>query len=273
MPGAHQGDDMTGYPLEVTAEEIRRYRMMADRARSAEADHWRSAGIVPGATVADIGCGPAAVAVVVADLVGPEGRVIGVEPDESARAAARRLIADSGAGNVELRDGTGTASGIAPGSVDVALVRHVLAHNGGREQAIVDHLASLVRAGGAVYLVDVDGTARRALDTDPALVDLEERYDELHRRRGNDLQVGLRLGHLLDRAGLDVELHEGRYLIAPLPPGIRPPAWAARDALLAEGLAGHDDVRRWEAAFERTDAAAVRPTVFAPYFVAIGRRR
>jgi 2-polyprenyl-3-methyl-5-hydroxy-6-metoxy-1,4-benzoquinol methylase len=72
-----------------------------------------------------------------------------VEPDESARAAARRLIADSGAGNVELREGTGTDTGLAPGSVDVALMRHVLAHNGGQEQAIVDHLASLVRPGGS----------------------------------------------------------------------------------------------------------------------------
>ncbi|MGY1671684.1 class I SAM-dependent methyltransferase [Geodermatophilus sp. SYSU D00710] len=264
---------MPGYALEVTAEEVRRYRMMADRARSEESGHWRAAGIVPGATVADVGCGPAAVAVVIAQVVGPQGRVIGVEPDASARAAARRVVADSGAGNVEVREGTGTASGIAPGSVDVALMRHVLAHNGGREQAIVDHLASLVRPGGAVYLVDVDGTARRALDTEPELADLEERYDELHRRRGNDLQVGLQLARLLERAGLDVELHEGRYLIAPLPPGVRPPAWAARGALLAEGLAGPDDVRRWEAAFERMDAAPVRPTVFAPYFVGIGRRR
>src|SRR3712207_6263696 len=158
---------------------------MADRARADEAGFWRTAGIAPGATVADIGCGPAAVAVLVAEVVGPQGRVIAVEPDGSARAAARRLIADCGAGNVELREGTGTDTGIAPGSVDVALMRHVLAHNGGREQAIVDHLASLVRPGGAVYLVDVDGTALRVLDGDPELTDLrsEEHTSELQSRQ------------------------------------------------------------------------------------------
>jgi len=209
----------------------------------------------------------------VAEVVGPQGRVIAVEPDGSARAAARRLIADCGAGNVELREGTGTDTGIAPGSVDVALMRHVLAHNGGQEQAIVDHLASLVRPGGAVYLVDIDGTAMRVLDCDPQLADLDQRYAELHRRRGNDLQVGLKLRRLLEAAGLEVELHEGRYMIAVMPPGLRPPSWAARDALRDEGLATEDDLRRWSAAFERTDAAPIRPTVFAPYFVGIGRRR
>jgi SAM-dependent methyltransferase len=263
---------MTGYTLEVTDEEVRRYRMLADRARTDEADSWRRAGIVPGATVADVGCGPAAVAVLVAGVIGPQGRVIGVEPDESARAAARRLIAGSGAGNVELLEGTGTATGIAPGSVDVALLRHVLAHNGHQEQAIVDHLASLVRPGGAVYLVDADGTALRVLGIDPDLADLAERYAELHRRRGNDLQAGLRLRELLESAGLEVEVHEGRYLIAAVPPGLRPPAWAARGVLLAERLATDDDVRRWGAAFERMDASPTRPTTFAPFFVGIGRR-
>ncbi len=51
---------------------------------------------------------------------------------------------------------------------------------------------------------------------------------------------------------------------------MRPPSWAVREALLREGLATADDVRRWEAAFARTDAAAVRPTYFAPVFVAFG---
>src|SRR3712207_7951330 len=57
--------------------------------------------------------------------------------------------------------------------------------NGGREQAIVDHLASLVRPGGTVYLVDVDATALRVLDLDPELTDLrsEEHTSELQSRQ------------------------------------------------------------------------------------------
>ena len=264
---------MTGYALAVSEQEVRRYRLMAEHARAAEAEYWRRAGIGPGAVVADVGCGPAAVSVLVAETVGPTGRVIGVEPDESARAAAAQLVAESGAGNVELRPGTGTDTGLPQGSVDVALMRHVLAHNGPDEERIVDHLASLVRPGGSVYLVDIDGPAMRVLDVDPDLDDLNNKYLEFHRRRGNDLLVGLRLGKLLARAGLDVVLHEGRYMIAPIVPGFRPPAWAARGAMLAEGVAAKDDVRRWEAAFARLDAAPTRPTLFAPFFVGVGTVR
>jgi hypothetical protein len=151
-------------------------------------------------------------------------------------------------------------------------MRHVLAHNGGHERRIVDHLAELVRPGGCVYLVDVDLTAVRTVDGDPELDDLMERYPEFHRRRGNDPTVGLRLGRLLRDAGLEVLVHEGRYTVVQPPPGVRPPAWAAREAMVAEGLATPDDVARWGRAMERSDAAEVRPTLFAPTFIAIGRR-
>ena len=263
---------MTEYTLAVTAPEIRRYRLMAERARTDEAELWSRAGIRPGAVVADVGCGPAAVAVQIADVVGPGGRVIGVEPDEAARAAAHQLIAEAGVGTVEVRPGTATDTGIPPASVDVAMLRHVLGHNGPQEQEIVDHLAGLIRPGGSVYLVDVDATALRMLDADPELADLFERYAELHRRKGDDLQAGLRLGRLLERAGLEVLLHEGHYSVVRLPPGLRPPAWAARQAMVAQGIASEDDARRWEEAFARMDAAAVRPTLFVPWFVAIGSR-
>ncbi len=261
---------MTEYALAISDDEVERYRFMAERARVDEAGHWERAGIRAGAVVADVGSGPAAVSVVLARLVGPSGRVIAVERDEGARARARELVAASGAGNVDLVAGTATDTGIPPRSVDVVVMRHVLAHNGPDEQRIVDHLADLVRPGGSVYLVDIDGTAARVLDGDPDLDDLDEAYLQWHRRRGNDLMTGLRLARLLTRAGLDVVLHEGRYTIARPPPGVRPPAWAAREALVEEGLATADDVRRWEAAFTRTDAAAQRPTYFAPVFVALG---
>ena len=56
------------------------------------------------------------------------------------------------------------------------------------------------------------------------------------------------------------------------PPGVRPPGWAARDAMLAAGVATEADVRRGDRAFQELEAAPVRPTVFAPFFTAVGRR-
>jgi FkbM family methyltransferase len=263
---------VSDYSLAVNETEIRRYTMMAERAQASESHLWETAGIVSGAVVADVGCGPAAVAVRMAQVVGPGGRVIGIEPDPAALAAAHRMLEQADIDNLELRQGTATDLSVAPDSVDVVVVRHVLAHNRANEQHIVDHLVELVRRGGSVYLVDVDGTAVRLLDADPALDDLHEKYLQFHTARGNDLMVGLRLAHLLARAGLEVIAHEGRYSILTAPPGVRPPAWAARESMLADGVATPQDITRWEGAFDRMDRAQIRPTIFVPNFIGIGRK-
>jgi FkbM family methyltransferase len=261
---------VTDYSLTLSDSEIRRYTMMAERARSSEADLWEIAGIVPGAVIADVGCGPAAMSACMAKVVGPSGRVIGIEPDSAAVFTAQRLIAEAGVENVEIRQGSATDSTLVPGSVDVAVMRHVLAHNQRVEQQMVDQLAQLVRPGGNVYLVDVDGTASRILDADPDIADLHEKYQRFHETRGNDLQVGLRLGQLMTRAGLKVVAHEGRYSIINPLPGVHPPAWAARESMLSDRVATAEDVSRWGKALDRMDRSTVRPTVFVSNFFAIG---
>jgi ubiquinone/menaquinone biosynthesis C-methylase UbiE len=263
---------LSEYSLVVSDAEIRRYTLMAERAATSEAELWEAAGIAPGAVVADVGCGPAAVSVCMARVVGASGRVIGVEPDPAALTAAGSLVERAGINNVELRRANAPHTGLEPGSLDVAVLRHVLGHNRPDEQKIVDHLAELVNRGGSVYLVDVDGTAVRMLDADPEISDLHEKYLQFHKARGNDLLVGLRLARLIARAGMQVVAYEGRYSIVAAPPGVRPPAWAARDSMLADGIANPEDVTRWEAAFQRMDDAQVRPTIFAPNFFAVGRK-
>ncbi|MBO3745590.1 methyltransferase domain-containing protein [Streptosporangiaceae bacterium NEAU-GS5] len=258
------------YALKLSDAEIFRYRKMAEMALEAERDEWAAVGIVPGAKVADIGSGPGAITAALSDLVGPSGRVWAVDRDPEAIATAR-VVAP--APNVEFRTGTATETGLEPGCADVVMMRHVLAHNGGDEQAIVDHLATLARpGGGAVYLLDIDGAGLRIRPGMPEFEELDEAYRELHRRRGNDLQVGLRLEELLVAAGLEPVLFRGIYQIVKTVPGMRPPSWAARDALLAEGLVTQDDLDRWNTAFERLDEEGISLTVFAAQLMAAGRR-
>ena len=263
---------MSDYHLALSDAEILRYRMMAQRAIDEEHDLFARAGVVPGAVVVDVGCGPAAMSVELARLVGPAGRVIGIERDPSALDAARHLIAQSECDNVEVHPGEATATGVGSRTADVVLMRHVLAHNGGREQQIVDHLADLARPGGTVYLLDVDLTAMRMLGADPDLDDVMACYAQFHLQTGNDPMVGLQLARLLAAAGLDLVDFVGRYSILEAPPGVRPPAWAARDRMLSAGVIDEDTLRRWTAGFERFDTGATRPTLFVSQFVAIGRR-
>lgn len=263
---------MSEYALKLSDVEVDRYRLMAEGAALLERDLWAAAGIGEGAVVADVGCGPGAVSLVLAGLVGPSGRVIAVDRDPDAVAAAKAAASRAGADNLSVQVGEAHDTGVEAASVDVVMIRHVLAHNGGLEEAIVTHAATLVRPGGTVYLVDVDAEAVRTRPSDPDLEDLSARYAQFHAQRGNDLSVGLRLPELLTTAGLEGVTHHGRYQIIVTAPGLRPPSWAARDALVAAGLATPDDVDRWSAAFERVDRAEERPVLFAPLFFAFGRR-
>jgi SAM-dependent methyltransferase len=258
------------YALRLSRDELARYRFMAERAREREADLWRLAGLTAGARVADIGCGPGAVLRVLADVVGPTGALVGVDADATAVAAAREALVD--VPRAEVRVGRADATGLPEASVDVVVVRHVLAHNGGREQEIVDHLASLVRPGGSVYLVDAEHRALRARPPVDDLDDLGQRYLSFQTARGNDLSVGLRLGELVTGAGLELVEHRGWYEIFAAAPGFRVPSWAARDAMVEAGFATQDDIDRWAAALEQSDEAPEPRTLFLPLFSATGRR-
>jgi precorrin-6B methylase 2 len=265
---------MADYVLALSEAEIARYRSMAASAVTTEQDLFAAAGIVPGAVVADVGCGPGAVSVELARLVSPGGSVLAVDRDTEALAVADKLVAAAGVDNVTTRAGAADASGIDPGSVDVVMMRHVLAHNGGREQDIVGHLATLVRPGGFVYLHDIDGSALRLM---PAALlrpvsDLQTRYFEFQVARGNDMSVGLRLSSLLSAAELEVTAFVGRYSIIDARPGMRTPAWAARAEMLAAGVIDQDDITRCEEAFAELDKLEVPLTIFVAGFTAIGRR-
>jgi SAM-dependent methyltransferase len=265
------------YALRLSDDELGRYRMMAARARAEEGDLWERAGLVPGARVADIGCGPGALLVTLAEVVGPSGHVIGVDADPAAVAAARAALAAArlGASAVapgEVHEGRADATGLRPRSVDTAVLRHVLAHNGGAEQRIVDHLATLVRPGGHVYLLDVDMTTGTVGQMVPGATDLQDCYVRWHERQGNDPRIGRRLADLGRAVGLDVVEHRGWTVRGQAPRGTRGPAWAARAELVRGGLATAADVTRWEAAFVALDAAADRPEVSVEVFAAVCRR-
>jgi hypothetical protein len=76
---------------------------------------------------------------------------------------------------------------------------------------------------------------------------------------------------LLD-AGFDVEEGEAHYAISSRR-GMRPPEWAAREAMLEAGIASPEDIARWQSALERMDHDSRPSLVYVPMFRAIGRVR
>ncbi len=261
-----------GYTLQLSEPERMRYRMMAENARENEADLWEYSGIVPGARVADVGCGPGAVLVEIAQIVGPEGTAVGVEPGEPAREAAREELDALGLDHVEVRAGDGEASGLEPGEWDCVMMRHVLTHTGDDAERIVAHLATLLAPGGHLYLVDVDLDATRTSPPDPDIREQFERYSAFHQALGNDVRIGARLGALLRAAGLEVAEHQGSFQRIPaLLMAAGGPLVSAQEAMIASGVLSADETDAWEAARQRFTSLPDAELWFAG-FIAIGRK-
>jgi len=70
------------YVLGTNDEEVARLGLQHRAWRPRALAAWQSAGIAPGQTVLDVGCGPGYAALDLAELVGPSGRVIAIDKSE-----------------------------------------------------------------------------------------------------------------------------------------------------------------------------------------------
>jgi len=265
------------YSLALSDEEIGRYRFMAQLARHSEGEQWRTAGFVPDAKVADIGCGPGLVLVELADIVGPDGYVVGIDRGAAEIATASKLISERDLTNATAHEADAWATGIDEGSIDVVNVRHVLAHNTTEnQQRILAHALDLLRPGGTLYAVDADLTMSRNDPFDEDAHDLNDAYIAHLIDTGRDPSVGPKLGSLATSAGFGEVQRFADF--ACLPPvtlaQIRPPAWAARQAIIDSGHATADDLARWDRALTTSaDTAVARNrAAFIASFMIVARK-
>jgi ubiquinone/menaquinone biosynthesis C-methylase UbiE len=268
-PEAHE----PRYALRISDAERMRYRAMAQRAVQIEGDRWTRYGIGEGAQVADVGCGPGAVLVELARMVGERGVVVGVEPETRSRAAAEEEIASAGVANCRVAAGDGEHTGIEPASQDVVMLRHVLFHVATRAGAILTHLSSLLKPGGHLYVVDTDATAARLSFEDHDFAEQGTRYLEFQRDRGNNVAIGPLLGELIVGARLELIEHDAVYQKVPghlLALG--GPMAAAEQEMLTAGVISADDARRFAAARERV-ATLPHAAMFIAQYIAVGRRK
>jgi hypothetical protein len=101
---------------------------------------------------------------------------------------------------------------------------------------------------------------------------LVEAYRRFQLGRGAALEVGLHLDELLAAAGLEVVDYLGLCDVMTLPPGVRGPAWAAREAMLEAAVVTQDEVAAWGRRFDEMERRGEQVTIFAPRYLAVGRR-
>ena len=144
-----------GYALSSSSEDeherlVRQADMYAPFTRRLLA----RAGIEPGMRVLDVGCGPGDVSLLLCELVGAGGSVVGVERDEQALQTARRRAVKAELDNVEFVLGDFREVELAGGQFDALVGRLVLMYQGD-PPAAVRAAARHVRPGGVVVFAEM----------------------------------------------------------------------------------------------------------------------
>lgn len=80
----------------------------------------------PGETVVDVGCGAGIDSLIAAQMVAPDGRVVGIDMTDAMVDKARAAAAGAGFSNVEFRQGYGEALPVEDGFADVVISNGVL---------------------------------------------------------------------------------------------------------------------------------------------------
>ena len=153
----------------------------------------------PGDVAVDVGCGFGTEVRRLADLVGPGGRSVGVEPDPGLRAEAEQRTSDST--SATYVDGEAGALPLADESVDVLRCERVFQHLSDPEGAARE-FARVLAPGGRAVVVDSDwGTAVQSMGHP----DLVRRLNEFAWSQGANPFAGRHLRGQLHRAGLNVD--------------------------------------------------------------------
>lgn len=210
--------------------------------------------ISPGAAVLDVGCGPGSDTLPLADLVGPGGRVYGVDHDAEMVAEAERRAAERGLGErVEHARGDAYGLPFADGTFDAVRSERLFLHLDRPERATAE-MVRVTRPGGRVVLVDTDwGT--RSVDTPE--VELERRIARVLTERclANGYS-GRRLYGLMRAAGVRnlcvdlVPLHVDRYDFWKLMSRME----MAFDEAVRAGVMTAGEVRRLDESLREKDA-------------------
>lgn len=161
-----------------------------------EVEFLRWAGLRTGDRVLDVGCGPGVISGLIADFVGPEGMVTGIDISDELLATGQILNRD----RVTFIKGSVYELGTFRGQFDFAYVRLLFQHLSRPLDAMAQVLA-ILRPGGRACVLDSDEAVLGIHPQPPGLARLVSETQELQRQRGGDRFVGGRLAYYMKAAG------------------------------------------------------------------------
>ena len=158
-------------------------------------------GLRPGQTALDLGCGPRGILDLLAEAVGPRGRVVGLDADPAHVTAARQYAFSQGLANVEVLAGDARHTGLPAESFDLVHTRTLLVTIP-EPAEVVAEMARLARPGGLVASQEADAEFSICYPPLPEWDRLLALFRASFPRAGADLRLGRQLPELFREAGL-----------------------------------------------------------------------
>src|SRR4029450_7114683 len=245
----------------IHARDVDEYERLRDQARM-----WESAteavlgkvGLGQGMTALDVGAGPGAVMRLMADRVGPQGRVTGIEIDEKLGPQALADLRAGGGAEFELIQANVLELDNVPGApFDLTYCRLFLMHMQD-PVAVLEKMLMWTKPGGVVTAQEFDFGAIAIEPPCPAMAEFNRVFEGVFRGHGRNLRAGRQLPAQFEAAGIglpDGTLTEAKYLplkdMAAMLVGVYQGLFASAAEL---GIA--DPVRAEEFKADMADAAA-----------------
>jgi ubiquinone/menaquinone biosynthesis C-methylase UbiE len=123
------------------------------RAKLPPEETLRAAGVATDQTVVDLGCGPGYFTLPAAEIVGPKGKVYGVDVQPEMIEACRTRAAEAGTQQIELVQSDGTRVPLPDGIADMVLISVVL-HEAKDRAAFLREARRLLKPSGEVVVIE-----------------------------------------------------------------------------------------------------------------------
>ena len=191
-----------GYAHAREDEEYQRLRSQAAMWRVATEALLDRIGLKPGMSCLDVGSGPGSVMRLMADRVGPEGTVTGLETDGKLGAQALADLKAEGGADFRLVEADVLKTETAPGApFDLTYCRLLLMHMQ-EPVTVLEKMHAWTKPGGVVAAQEFDFGAIAVEPLCPAMAEFNRLFEGVFRGHGRNLRAGRQLPAQFEAAGI-----------------------------------------------------------------------
>lgn len=204
-----------GYIYARDSDEYQRLRDQARMWQKATEEVLDQVGLKPGMSALDVGSGPGSVMRLMANRVGKQGRVTGIEIDGKLGAHALADLRAEGGAEFELIAANLLELDAVPGGpFDLTFCRLLLMHMQD-PVAVLEKMQAWTKPGGTVVAQEFDFGAIAVEPPCPAMAEFNRVFEGVFRAHGRNLRAGRQLPAQFEAAGLglpDGTLAEAKFL-------------------------------------------------------------